>query len=98
MMVVKAAPMMMRLKKLWREQAGATAIEYGLIAAGIAVVVIGGVTLVGRNAKQQYTDVAVQIDKAGEGSTSGSRGPVLKPPNKPISHRPAPPKTRRFKK
>ena len=95
-MVVKAAPMVMRLKKLWRDQAGATAIEYGLIAAGIAVVVIGGVTLVGRSASRQYTDVAVQIDKAGEGSTSGTRGPVVKPPPRKISH--PGPKTRRFKK
>lgn len=29
------------------ESSGATAIEYGLIAAGIAVVIIGGLALVG---------------------------------------------------
>ncbi len=97
MMVVKVDPMVMRIKKLWREQAGATAIEYGLIAAGIAVVVIGGVTLVGRNVKTQYTDVAVQIDKAGEGSTTGSSGPPLKAPPKSISA-PHPRSLRRIKK
>ena len=31
------------IKKLFREEAGATAIEYGLIAALIAVVIIAGV-------------------------------------------------------
>ena len=29
------------------EESGATAIEYGLIAAGIAIVIIGGLALVG---------------------------------------------------
>ena len=32
-----------------KDESGATAIEYGLIAALIAVVIIGGLTLVGNN-------------------------------------------------
>jgi len=35
------------IKKFIREEDGVTAIEYGLIAALIAVVIIGSVTLVG---------------------------------------------------
>ena len=30
-------------KKLWKDESGATAIEYGLLAALIAVVIIGAV-------------------------------------------------------
>ena len=35
------------LKNLWRHQEGATAIEYGLIAALIAVAIIGVLALIG---------------------------------------------------
>ena len=33
--------------KLQNDVSGATAIEYGLIAAGIAVVIVGGISLAG---------------------------------------------------
>jgi pilus assembly protein Flp/PilA len=33
--------------KLQNDASGATAIEYGLIAAGIAVVIVGGISLAG---------------------------------------------------
>lgn len=35
--------------RLWNEEEGVTAIEYGLIAALIAVVIIGSVTTIGTN-------------------------------------------------
>ena len=35
------------IKDLWRNEDGATAIEYGLIAALISVVIIAALTLVG---------------------------------------------------
>ena len=35
------------ISRFVRDEAGATAIEYGLIAALIAVVIIGGITAVG---------------------------------------------------
>jgi len=35
--------------KLWNDEAGATAIEYGLIVALIAVVIISAVTTLGHN-------------------------------------------------
>ena len=47
--------MVTRVRALTRKYAknlsGATAIEYGLIAAGIAVVIIGGIALVGGSLK-----------------------------------------------
>ena len=39
--------MLTTLSKLYRDDSGATAIEYGLIAALISVVIIGALTLVG---------------------------------------------------
>jgi pilus assembly protein Flp/PilA len=37
------------LSRFVKDESGATAIEYGLIAAGIAVVIIGAVNLAGDN-------------------------------------------------
>lgn len=44
-----------------RNNSGATAIEYGLIAAGIAVVIIGAVTAVGSSLNATFSDVAVAV-------------------------------------
>jgi len=41
-----------------REESGATAIEYGLIAAGIAVVIIAAVQLTGTNLTTTFNSVA----------------------------------------
>ena len=43
------------------DQSGATAIEYGLIAALIAVVVITAVTTVGENLKGAFNNVANSV-------------------------------------
>ena len=43
---------------------GATAIEYGLIAALIAVAVIGGVTALGENANATFETVAGEMGAA----------------------------------
>ena len=43
------------INKFARNENGATAIEYGLIAGLIAVVIIGGVTLVGGNLQTMFT-------------------------------------------
>ena len=42
----------------WNDESGATAIEYGLIAALIAVVVISAVTTVGTNLKGKFNNIA----------------------------------------
>ncbi len=44
-----------------RDESGATAIEYGLIAALIAVVVIGAVTAVGSGLSTTFTNVSTQV-------------------------------------
>jgi pilus assembly protein Flp/PilA len=48
-------------KKLLREDSGATAIEYGLIASLIAVVIIGAITTVGTNMSNVFSEVASNI-------------------------------------
>lgn len=44
-----------------RDESGATAIEYGLIAALIAVVVIGAVSTVGSNLSGTFSTVAGSV-------------------------------------
>ena len=46
------------ITKLLRDESGATAIEYGLIAALIAVVIIGAVTTVGTKLSSTFTNVS----------------------------------------
>lgn len=41
-----------------QDESGATAIEYGLIAALISVVIITAVTLLGGNLDKVFTDIA----------------------------------------
>jgi pilus assembly protein Flp/PilA len=45
-------------KKFLSDDRGATAIEYGLIASGIAVVIIAAVTTVGTSLTNTFTEVA----------------------------------------
>jgi pilus assembly protein Flp/PilA len=49
------------LARFFADDAGATAIEYGLIAALIAVVIITAVTTVGTNLSTTFTTVAGSI-------------------------------------
>jgi pilus assembly protein Flp/PilA len=44
-----------------RDESGATAIEYGLIAAGIAVVIITAVQLIGTNLSSTFNSVAAAV-------------------------------------
>jgi len=44
-----------------REDEGATAVEYGLMVALIAVVIIGAVTTLGTNLSTVFNDVAGKI-------------------------------------
>ncbi len=49
------------LKSFVKDESGATAIEYGLIAAGIAVVIITAVNSVGTNLGNVFNKVAGNI-------------------------------------
>jgi pilus assembly protein Flp/PilA len=53
-----------RLRRFVKDEDGATAIEYGLIAALIAVVIITAVTSVGTNLNQTFTTIATELDAA----------------------------------
>ena len=52
---------MMTLTKLFRDDAGATAIEYGLIAALIAVVIVTAVSTVGSKLSATFNTVATNL-------------------------------------
>jgi pilus assembly protein Flp/PilA len=51
-------------QKFLRNESGATAIEYGLIAALIAVAIIGGATVVGEGVNSTFTDIKTELDNA----------------------------------
>ena len=48
-------------KKFLKDENGATAIEYGLIASLIAVAIIVGVTAVGTNLQALFTTVSTKV-------------------------------------
>ncbi|GAA4531548.1 Flp family type IVb pilin [Chelativorans composti] len=48
-----------------KDESGATAIEYGLIAALIAVVIIGALQLLGGSISDKFTEIGTAIDNAG---------------------------------
>lgn len=50
------------IKKFWQEEEGVTAIEYGLIAALIAVVIIVAVTAVGENLGAVFNYIAGALE------------------------------------
>ena len=52
-----------------RDEAGATAIEYGLIAALIAVAIIGILGTVGSNLTSVFTTVSDKLGSAGSSTT-----------------------------
>jgi pilus assembly protein Flp/PilA len=52
------------IQKFVREEDGVTAIEYGLIAALIAVVIIGAVTAVGGNLNLVFNAVSAALAAA----------------------------------
>jgi pilus assembly protein Flp/PilA len=53
---------MKRFSKFFRDEDGATAIEYGLIAALIAVVIIGAVTTVGTKLTTTFDTIGASIN------------------------------------
>jgi pilus assembly protein Flp/PilA len=53
------------LNRFVQDRSGATAIEYGLIAALISVVIIGVLTTIGNNLLARFTSVANALNNAG---------------------------------
>jgi pilus assembly protein Flp/PilA len=53
------------LRRFMRDESAATAIEYGLIAAGISVAIIGVVTALGGQLNTTFTSVSAALASAG---------------------------------
>jgi pilus assembly protein Flp/PilA len=53
--------MLKSLNKLWRDDEGASAVEYGLVVAGIAAVIIVIVFIVGNKLNNTLSNVAAHL-------------------------------------
>jgi pilus assembly protein Flp/PilA len=51
------------IQKFWSDESGATAIEYGLIAAGIALAIITVVNSLGTTLNTKFTSVQTGIQQ-----------------------------------
>jgi pilus assembly protein Flp/PilA len=49
------------VRRFLRDECGATAIEYGLIAAGIAVAIIADVNALGTNLNTTFSSISSQL-------------------------------------
>ena len=58
--------MLVSLKRFITNESGATAIEYGLIAAGISVAIIAVVNSLGSQLKSTFTNISSQLAAAGK--------------------------------
>jgi pilus assembly protein Flp/PilA len=54
---------MSMIKRFVRDESGATAIEYGLIAAGISVVIITVVFTIGGTLNTKFTKIQTELAK-----------------------------------
>ena len=50
------------LKNFTHDESGATAIEYGLIVALIAVVIVGAVTTIGTGMNEKFEKVSAKVN------------------------------------
>lgn len=62
------------IKNFVADESGATAIEYGLIAALIAVAMIAGATQLGQSIDDKFGDVAATLDGVGETAGTNTDG------------------------
>lgn len=56
--------MKMAIKRFWADEEGVTAIEYGLIAALIAVVIIAAVKIVGTQLDATFDKIGTELKTA----------------------------------
>ena len=64
--------------RFMKDESGATAIEYGLIVALIAVVIITAVTAVGTNLKTQFNSINSSLFGVFMNTNSEPRGDLLR--------------------
>jgi pilus assembly protein Flp/PilA len=55
---------MERIKNFFKDESGASAVEYGLLVSLIAVVIIGAVTVLGGNLSTTFNTAAAQLGTA----------------------------------
>ena len=53
---------MKKLIRFFKDEEGATAVEYGLMVALIAIVIIAGVTLLGTNVSEKFSQAANGVE------------------------------------
>ena len=66
--------MLSKIRKFLRREDGATAIEYGLIAALVSVAAIGALSAMGDSLESMFTTVSGELDSAVATSTSTTSG------------------------
>ena len=59
--------MMKKIKELWRDESGISAIEYALIAAGIALAISVGAGLLGNAVNNKFNEIANNLNGGGGG-------------------------------
>lgn len=64
--------MITQLKQLWANEEGATAIEYGLIAALISVAIVGVLALVGPQLASTFGTVNTKLQEANTAAGGGA--------------------------
>jgi pilus assembly protein Flp/PilA len=57
----QGAEKMSRVVAFFKDESGATAIEYGLIAAGISVVIIAAVNAIGSSLNAKFNYISTQL-------------------------------------
>ena len=57
---------MSALVRFWRDEAATTAIEYGLIAFGISVVIVAAVNSIGTSVSGLFTNVSTGLSNVGK--------------------------------
>ena len=62
--------MIKKITRFFKEEDGATAVEYGLMVALIAIVIILAVTTLGSNLNDKFTEVGTAVGNAGSGTTT----------------------------
>jgi pilus assembly protein Flp/PilA len=56
---------MERIKNFFKDESGASAVEYGLLVSLIAVAIIVGVRTLGENLQSKFTDAGTAVLNAG---------------------------------
>ena len=67
---VKEHPMKTLFNRFIKNESGATAIEYGLIAALISVVIIAALTTIGGQLKTSFTNIGTSLTTANTPASS----------------------------